>query len=194
MSKTFEEVGLIVGGLALAVAAGPVGILALQGNVAVFQAMVGIGLSSTLAGIGIALRPTPRGVGTGNSISFQSGDAPRRVIYGQFQTAGVLTYASFPPSQNLAANNQYLHLIYTLCGHEITSFDGISVNGSPYNFGPSTSGYGDIVPSSGPNYYWVIAPGGTFWELYWQHMFFEFDFGRPNFFAHALATLRGTNA
>jgi hypothetical protein len=179
MSKTFEEVGLIVGGLALALAAGPVGILALQGNVAVFQAMVGIGVSSALAGVGVALRPTPRGVGTGNSISFQSGDVARRVIYGQEQTAGVLTYASFPPSQNLSADNQYVHLIYTLCGHEISSFDAVSVNGSVYNFGTGSTTYGDIVLSSGPSYYWVVAPSTTFLEFYWQHMFFEFDFGRP---------------
>lgn len=181
MSKTVMEIGLIVGGLALAVAAGPVGILAMQGNVAMFNAMVGIGLSTSLAGVGLALRPGPRNsVGTQATISFSSGPAPRRVIYGQRQVAGVLTYASFPPGQNISTNSEYLHLIYTIAGHEISSFDGVIVNGTPYNFGTEIQWQNSAPHQS--TYVWQINPGNNSYynDLYWEHMFFEFDFGRNN--------------
>jgi hypothetical protein len=174
MSKTITEVGLIVGGIALAIASGPVGI-GLIGSLSATNAMIGIGLSTSLAGVGLALRKTPTSLGAGNSIGFQSGDGPRRVIYGQVQTAGVLTYASYPPSQNLVLTNQYLHLVYTLCGHEISSFDGVSINGTMYNFGSSTS-LGDIIWESG---LWHVDPqGGVPLDFYGQHMFFEFDSGK----------------
>src|SRR5580704_6246929 len=135
MSKTIEEIGLIVGGLALALASGPVGLILLQGSVAVMNAMIGIGLTTALTGIGLALRSSNNPIGTANTISFGSGTSPRRVIYGQFQTAGVLTDASFPASQNVDTDSQYLHLVYTLTGHEISSFDAVVINGTVYNFG-----------------------------------------------------------
>jgi hypothetical protein len=100
MSKTIEAIGLIIGGLALAVLSGPIGIIALQGSLEAFHAMLGLGLTTALAGVGLALRQTPQTVGTANSINFSGGVSPRRQIYGQFQTAGVLTYASFPPAEN----------------------------------------------------------------------------------------------
>jgi hypothetical protein len=173
VSKTLTEIGLIVGGLALAVFAGPVGIIALEGNVAVFQAMVGIGLTTALSGVGLALRQTPKPVGTSNSISFTSGPSPRRVLYGRFQTAGVLTYASFPPKENIATTTQNLHLIYTLVSHEITSFDAIEIDGSLYNFGT------DLV--FGADGYWHVVPSGSALinDFYWQHMSFEFHCGNP---------------
>jgi hypothetical protein len=166
MSKTIEAVGLIVVGAAI----GAIGVV--SGN----PLLAGLGVSAMLGGIGIELRSTPKSVGTGSSISFQSGDAPRRVIYGQFQTAGVLTYASYPPSQNLALTNQYLHLIYTLAAHEITSFDAVSINGTVYNFGASTSS-GDLI-WDGSTLWHVNPQGGNPIDFYLQHMFFEFDFGR----------------
>jgi hypothetical protein len=176
MSKTVLEVGLILGGLAVALAAGPVGLIALQGNLAMMNAMIGIGLTTTLSGVGLALRPNTRTVGAANTLSFSQGPTPRRVIYGQFQTAGVLTYASFPPASNLQQTNQYLHLIYTLTGHEISSFDGVSINGTVRNFGV------DLVyqPGGVTDLLWHVDPSssGSANDLYWQHMFFEFDFGR----------------
>jgi hypothetical protein len=186
MSKTVEEIGLIVGGLALALAAGPIGIIALQGSIAAFQALVGIGLTAAIAGVGLALRPSTKPVGISGTISTSSGPQPRRVIYGQFQTAGVLTYASFPPSQNLAADNQYLHLVYTIAGHEISSFDGIAVNGTFRNFGT------DLIFDP-TDQLWHVEPGGStsLNDLYWQHMFFEFDFGRPTNFTQPFPALAG---
>jgi hypothetical protein len=177
MSKTAAEIGLIIGGIALAAVggAGAAGLISLGANAAMYNGMVGIGLSTALSGVGIALRPSTNPTGAPNTISFSNGPSPRRVIYGQFQTAGVLTYASFPNSQNLSNDSQYLHLVYTLVGHEISSFDGIAVNGTPYNFGTDLiygGGVGDNL--------WHLYPGSNpaYNDFYWEHMFFEFDFGR----------------
>jgi hypothetical protein len=180
MSKTAEEIGLIVGGILLVGASaflGPLGPLAWGLSGVQAGMLAGVGASAALSGVGIAIRPNPPGVGTGNSIGFQNGDSPRRVIYGQFQTAGVLTYASFPPSQNVSTTNQYLHAIYTLTGHEISSFDAVSINGTVYNFAASDT-LGDIVASGTPSL-WAINPqGGDPLDFFWEHMHFEFDFGR----------------
>jgi len=186
MSKTVEELGLIVGGLALAVLAGPVGIIAMQGNVAMFNAMVGIGLTTALTGVGIALRQTQTPVGAANTLNFNNGPSPRRVIYGQFQTAGVLTYASFPAAANQVTTNQYLHLVYTLTGHEITSFDAVIINGTIYNFGT------DLVydPMSSDTL-WHLYPASTDYDFYWQHVFFECDFGRENNVSQPFPSLAG---
>jgi hypothetical protein len=180
MSKTAEEIGLIVGGIALAtvgILAGPAGIIALQGSASMYSAMIGIGLSTALSGVGLALRPQTTPVGAANTLSLTQGPAPRRVIYGQFQTASVTTYASFPPSQNQASTNQFLHLVYTLAAHEISSFDAVVINGTVYNFGT------DLVwDSLGAGPLWYLQPGSSSAvnDFYWKHMFFEFDFGRPN--------------
>jgi hypothetical protein len=180
MSKTIEEVGLIVGGAALALLPGG-GLLAIEGESHTLTWLFGVGLSAALTGVGLALRSTPKTLGTSSSISFQSGDAFRRVIYGQFQTPGVLTYQSYPPSQNLQTTNQYLHLVYTLAEHEISSFDAVVINGTVYNFGASTA-HGDLVwETASGNSLWHVDPqGGTPLDFYGQHMFFEFDFGRNN--------------
>ena len=179
MSKTVSEIGMIVGGIALAAIPGLqwAGIIALSAPAGLMSAMFGIGISSALSGVGMALRQTPAPVGGQTSIAFANGVSPRRVVYGQFQTAGVLTYASFPPSQNLSTSVQYLHLVYTLTGHEISSFDAIAIDGTVYNLGT------DIIwdPTSG---YWHLNPesysGGSppTNDFYWQHILFEFDFGR----------------
>jgi hypothetical protein len=167
MSKTVTEIGMIVVGAA-ATAVG----FAVPGA----QWLAGIGVSTMLTGFGMALRPVTKPVGSANTITFGDGTSPRRVIYGQFQTAGVLTDASFPPSQNLSTTNQYLHLIYTLAGHEISSFDGIVIDGTIYNFGTDLiygGGVGDDL--------WHLFTGSNvnYNDIYWQHVFFEFDFGRP---------------
>lgn len=191
MSKTAEEIGLIVGGVALAFIPGlqMVGAIAIQGHAALLAAMLGIGLSTALAGVGIALRPTPQTVGTANSIGFSGGVSPRRVIYGQFQTSGVLTYASFPPSQNLNTTSQYLHLIYTICSHEISSFDAVIVNGFVYNFGTDI-----LADSSLPSTPWQIHPSVLAWDFYWEHMMFEFDFGRSSNFGQPFPNLANADS
>src|ERR1700683_689032 len=185
MSKTVEEIGLIAGGIALALVSGPAGaaayeqgLLSIQGSVMMINAMIGIGLTTALSGVGILLRPgsnTP--VGAPNTLNLSNGPSPRRVIYGRFQPAGVLTYAAFTPAQNQATTAQYLNLVYTLCAHEIASFDAVAINGNVYNFGT------DIVYDPvGGDQLWHIYPdthGSTGAEFYWEHMFFEFDFGRP---------------
>ncbi len=162
MSKTIEAIGLVVAGA---------GLVAIGALVPGAQFLEGLGVSVALAGVGVALRPKPGLGGPANTLTFNNGPAPRRVGYGQFETAPVLTYASFPASQNLSTTNQYLHLVYTLFGHEISSFDGISINGTPYNFGT------DLVWDTN---LWHLYPGSNpaYNDIYWQHMFFEFDFGR----------------
>lgn len=162
-------------------ATGPIGIAMLGLSASAASAMIGIGLTTALAGVGLAIRPTNRPVGAANTISFGNGSSPRRVLYGQFQTAGVLTDASFPASANLSTTAQYLHLVYTLTGHEISSFDAVSIDGTVYNFG--TNGLiGDLYYGGGVgDNLWHVMPGGgvAVNDIYWQHVFFEFDFGRP---------------
>lgn len=172
MSKTAEEIGLIVGGIAAAVAAP----FLLPSDVVAMQALMSLGVAAAMTGVGLALRPNTTVTGTPNKETFSGGDAPRRAIYGQFQTAGVLTYASFPPYQNQTQDAQYLHLIYTLAAHEISSFDALVIDGTTYNFGT------DLIWNESGNGYWTIFPGSVLWynDFYWQHIFFEFDFGRPN--------------
>lgn len=167
MSKTIAEIGMMIAGTGL------IAIGALTGN----PLLEGLGVTAVLSGFGLLLRPPVPG-GPATSTSFDQGVSPRRVVYGQFQTAGVLTYASFPPSQNLSTDNQYLHLLYTLTGHEILSFDAVVVDGYIYNFGASLS---DILWDS-TALWWHVDPGPspTIQDFYWQHMFFEFDFGRAN--------------
>lgn len=174
MSKVAKEIGLIVGGIALMVFSGPLGI-SVMGSLGAFHLLLGLGVSTALSGVGLALRPTPNTpVGAANSINFAQGVAPRRVIYGQFQTAGVLTYACFPPGQNLATTNQYLHLVYTLAGHEISSFDAVIINGYVYNLGTDI-----LQDSSLPDTPWQVHPYSNSLpnDFYWEHMMFEFDFG-----------------
>jgi hypothetical protein len=176
MSKTVEEIGLIVGGIALAAVPGlqMLGVLTIAGHAALLNGMLGIGLTTALSGVGLALRQTPQTVGVANSISFNNGPAPRRIVYGQSQTAGVLTYASFPPSQNQSLNQQFLHLVYTLTSHEISSIDAVVIDGTVYNFGT------DIIWDNATNL-WHVNPAAnpTPIDFYWQHLFFEFDFGSP---------------
>lgn len=179
MSKTVTEIGLIAGGLALAVVGGLAfyGLLSFGIGASTFSMMLGVGVSTTLSGVGLALRQNPAPVSGLGSVAFDSGTSPRRVIYGQFQAAGALTYASFPPSQNLATTTQLLHLVYTLAAHEISSFDGVAIDGTMLNFGTdivwdAADGYWHLNPE---NYAGTSPPLNDF---YWQHILFEFDFGR----------------
>ena len=170
MSKTVEEIGLIVGGIALIAVGAFTGL----------GPLVGIGVSTMLTGVGMALRPVTKPVASVSVLSFDNGNSPRRVIYGQSQDAGVLTFAGFPASQNLQTTNQYLHLVYTLTGHEISSFDGVAIDGIIYNFGPNGV-IGDLYYGGGVgDNLWHLMPGGSSGinDMYWQHAFFEFDFGR----------------
>jgi hypothetical protein len=188
MSKTVEEIGLIVGGVAMAtvgILAGPAGIISLQGSAAMFNAMTGLGVTTALNGVGIALRPSTQAVGAANTLNLSNGPSSRRVIYGQFQTAGVLTYASFPPLGNGATTNQYLHLVYTIAAHEISSFDAVVINGTVYNFGL------DLVynPHSDDTLWHLYPPTES--DFYWEHMFFEFDFGRPSNTGQPFPSLAG---
>lgn len=183
MSKTVEEVGMIVGGIALAAVPGlnALGLITIAGHTALLSAMLGVGISTALSGVGLALRQIPQPVGTANRLSLSDGVAPRRVIYGQFQTAGVLTYASFPPSQNQTTSpvgtQEFLHLVYTLTGHEISSFDAVIINGTVYNFGTDI-----FQDSSQPGTPWQIHPSQNPNpnDFYWEHMLFEFDSGKRN--------------
>ena len=179
MSKTVAEVGLILGGLALGGVAGLAyfGFMAFGMSAGTAVMLGGIGVSTALSGVGLALRPALKSVSTKGTVSFQDGVSPRRVAYGHVQTAGVLTYATFPPGQNQSTNSEFLHLVYTLFGHEITSFDGVVIDGVMYNFGTDL-----IADASLPSTPWQVQPAAYSTnpnDFYWQHMFFEFDAGKP---------------
>jgi len=168
MSKTVEEIGLIVGGTALAIGAAYIGQPEL--SVKVMTLMIGIGTSTALAGVGLALRPTPKPVGTNGLLTLNNGINYRRVIYGQVQTAGVTTFVDFPPDNNTSTDTQELELVYTLCGHEITSFDCVVIDGTPFNFGTDL-----VFQFDGAHYAWFCVEN---YDLYYEHLLFEFDFGR----------------
>lgn len=185
MSKTAEEIGLIVGGIALAATgfAAYEGVLAFGLSMGQFQTVLGLSLSATLSGLGMALRVTPPSLGTTNRLAFDQGSSYRRTIYGQQRGAGVLTYASFPPQSNQSLQGQFIHLVYTLTAHEILSFDAVIINGTVRQFGvdivwvPGTPTWS----TTGTGVFMVLPYGvaTTLYDFYAEQMFFEFDFGRP---------------
>lgn len=185
MSKTTSEISLIAGGIALALASGPVGIAMFQ-SLTVMNGMIGIGITTTLSGVGLALRPTPLPAGITNTITFATGSQYRRVGYGQFLTpplTQLLTYASFPAGQNNTTTAQFLHLVATIVGHEITSFDSVLINGTAYNLGAAANDIqspGTTGGSGGNIALWEVKPGNNSVvnDFYYTHVFFEFDFGR----------------
>lgn len=107
-------VAAIVIGLGIAAAAGPVGV-GVFGSMMLFQTMVFSGLSMVLGGIGKALKGTPKSNYSRTSTVRQA-VYDGRVIYGQARVGGVLTYL-----ETSGSKNEYLHLVYTLCAHELAS-------------------------------------------------------------------------
>lgn len=68
-----------------------------------------------------ALTPKPRGagLGTGTEINYYDSGASIRIVYGQVRTGGMETI----PPMTSGENNEFLHKVLTLAGHEIDSYN-----------------------------------------------------------------------
>lgn len=198
MSKTLEEVGMIVGGLALAFLAGPVGI-ELFANLALCNSMIGIGLSTALAGTVGLLTPgpqTPSSLSPQGQLPIQTPNPLWRIVYGLFQFAGTVTFSDGPfldwigTKATEPCENQYMHFVHTLCAHQIAGFVAVVIDGQTFNFGtdlvqinPSNwnvPGYEtpDGQPITlGPYGAWGFANPCNPWC---GSIWFEFDCGNPN--------------
>src|SRR6185312_16995545 len=120
----------IIIGLGIALLAGPIGISVL-GSLAIANAMIGIGLSITLSGIGSMLTKHPSTTNTQSSVDLGSSTvtvraavSPRITQYGQDRRGGVVTFID-----TTGTNNEFLHLVITMTGHGITSFDDMFFDG-----------------------------------------------------------------
>ena len=196
MSRTVEEIGIIVGGLAIAFLAGPVGI-EIFANLALCNSMIGLGLTTALAGTVGLLAPTPQ---TPSSLSPQGqlaveGPNPNwRIVYGLFQFGGAQTFIDGPledwvgTEANNPCENQYMHMVHTLAAHQIAGFVAVILDGQTYNFGTDlvqlteanqvVTGTSDGEPIfAGPVGAWgFINPCNPWCGAIW----FEFDCGNQN--------------
>ena len=151
---------MIAGGLALAFLAGPVGI-SLFASLAVCNTMIGVGLTTALAGTVGLLSPTPQ---QPSSLSPQGQlpvNAPNplwRQVYGLFQFGGAVTFIDGPildwvgTLANEPCENQYMHTLHTLTSHQIAGFVAVVIDGQTFNFGT------DLVMLTESNY-WIESGG-----------------------------------
>ena len=122
----------VVGGLALitmGVFAGIAGVLTL--NPAFIMAAVSlIGMGSSLMAGGFKHAQTIT-----NQMMVRQPISYRRIIYGNVRAGGVLTYAGLSGS-----NNEYMHLVLTIAGHELTSIGQVYFEGqlAQYDTGSPT--------------------------------------------------------
>jgi len=172
MSKTILAIGEIVGGLALALASGPIGI-GIFVSATLCNTMIAVGLTTSLAGfIGLFNDITPTAVAGGQTL--QTSISPWRFIYGTLGVSGILTFEEFPQGggtfQNPDTGHQYLHQVITIAAHQITSFNTVLIDDATYTFGGSAS-----QTLQETNGYWVPHAGSP----YAGYLFFEFDLGNP---------------
>src|SRR5580693_9175533 len=131
MSRTVLGVSEIVGGVALAIASfGAGATLAAWGiSAGVISAMGAVGVTAGITGVfGLLqplLNPNDNSV-PGSQQNSQESAAYRRVIYGYMEVGGVLTFDNVPSGNgNFQLNDikdEWRHQIYTIAGHQITSF------------------------------------------------------------------------
>ena len=188
MSKTIEEIGLIVGGIVLGAFTFGAGTLLMNLGVIISAQVAGtlfaVGVAATLSGVGMALRQDPqKSVAAPGQLSINQGISYRRVVYGRMQVAGVLTFLDPPPKENTNVNSQLLEVVYTLTGHEISSFDAVVINGIVHNFG------NDLVYDV-PTGFWYCT---NTHDLYFNHIGFEFDLGNPAFSGQPFPILAGAD-
>lgn len=170
MSKTIEEIGLVVGGLALALLAGPIGV-GLYGSLGLFHLMVGVGLAAALGGsIGLLTPGSPVGIALGQQ-SITQAVTYWRIIYGHFTCAGVPTFLA--NAGGSAATGQTLHVVYTVAAHQISAFQDLA-NGNQGGYAVLVDGIPMKLTPEGDGY-WVPFPNSP----YAGYLAFEFDTGNP---------------
>src|ERR1039458_6978566 len=189
MSKTMDEVGMIAGGLAVALLAGPVGI-SLLGSLTICNTMIGMGLTAAVAGAAGLLNPLPldpANVGPQGQLPVQTPNPLWRIVYGVFQFAGAITFEDGPmlgwegTGENSSCLHQFVQRVQTLTAHQIAGFLAVVIDGQTYNFGTdlvlltssnntNSSGY------LGPPGMWGFINNSNPWCT---SIFFAFDCGDP---------------
>lgn len=189
MSKTVLAVSEVAAGLALALTG--FGVIALPWalSAGVLSAMGAIGVSAGITGVfGLLqplLNPNDNSV-PGSQQNSQESAAYRRVIYGYMEVGGVLTFDNVPSGdgnfQLNGLNAEWRHQIYTIAGHQITSFGkggvlSVIIDGVPYQLTPvvTGAGAGGYIPAIG------LMPycGHAQYSGLPTHIYFEFDLGNP---------------
>ena len=183
MSKTAIAVSEIAAGVALMVltSGGGIGIAAAW-TTQTLSTLFAIGLSAGITGVFGLLQPllNPNDTSVpGSEQNYQNSAAFRRVVYGYMEVGGVLTYDSAPagnnPYQNQGAQDNWRHQVYTLTGHQISSFQ----RGGKYHVvidGIDTP----LVADPGTGYYYPEDELDPYGGTNGWHIAFEFDLGNPD--------------
>lgn len=144
---------LILIGLGVLAAIGPAISVGLITTLGVADAIFGIGVSLVISGVGNLIKKTPSAGSVtsthdmgSRTVSIRQPDAPWRIIFGRARVGGILTFAHFT-----GTNNEFLHLIYTVAGHQIESFDAINFDGTAVALdvnGDGTGKYAAVAPDT----------------------------------------------
>ncbi|MFG6535563.1 phage tail protein [Sulfitobacter sp. 1A16787] len=95
---------------------------------------VNLAVSAVLSFAAAALAPKPPGPEQGLITNVREAVAPRQYVYGTVRKGGVITYV-----ESTGGNNQFLHEILVLAGHEVDEISEIYIND-------------EVVELSGPGY------------------------------------------
>jgi hypothetical protein len=182
---------MIAGGIALAIAAGPIagGVFF---SLPMFNAMVGIGLTTALAGTAGLLNPLPNdpsNIGPQGQLPIQSPNPLWRIVYGIFQFAGSVTFADGPVLDWIGTGgggqqtceNQFMHAVHTLTAHQIAGFLAVVIDGQTFNFGTdlvlltAANNHDSFGYMGSPGLWGFTNPGNAWREM----IFFQFDAGDP---------------
>jgi hypothetical protein len=197
LSKTTEEIGLLAGGIAIALLSGPIGVT-LLGNMMIANGMIGMGLTMAVsAGAGLLNPPPqdPSNIGPQGQLPVQSPNPLWRILYGIFQFAGSITFVDGPmlnwagTGSGNPCNNQWIQRVHTLTAHQIAGFLAVVLDGQTFNFGTdlvlltaANNGGGTI----GPIGMWGFVNISNPWA---GVIYFAFDCGDPSNFAQPFPML-----
>lgn len=177
MSKTLKDIGEIVGGAGLIIAG------ALTGNPLLIEMGVSLAISGAGGLVISALNPIDTSV-PGVMQNQQDSASYRRVVYGSVEIGGVLSFDSMPSGRKHfqeedAQYAQWRHQVYTIAGHQISSFGRngkmiVVIDGIPTDLSLDSSGY--WVPTHSLDPYGGANSGGSLPQF---HIALEFDTGNP---------------
>lgn len=189
MSRTATEIGMIAGGIGIALAAGPLGLEVFH-SLVVMNYMIGVGLTTAMMGTAGLLNPLPldpSNIGPQGQLPVQTPNPLWRVVYGIFQFAGAITFEDGPllgwqgTPAGKPCGNQYMHRVYTLTSHQIAGFLAVVLDGQTFNFGtdivlltPANSPQGKF----GPVGMWGFLSNANPWL---GQILFAFDCGDPGY-------------
>jgi hypothetical protein len=182
MSRTVEEIALVVGGAALLLLSGPIG-ATFWLTASQLLALQTVAITAALAGAIGLLQPSAPVMVQSGTLSVNNPVAYRRVCYGTTGVnAGVPTFAAYPLGngafQNSGYDHQWLHLVYTLTSHEITQFKAVIIDGVFYTVGTDlvlSGNYYELTAAAAGSIYYDGSSGYNTGSL----IAFEFDEGDP---------------